>query len=90
MNKNDLVASMADAAGITKTAANAALDALTDAIQEGMRMGDKVSLPGFGSFQSKHRPARTGRNPATGESIKIAASNSPSFKAAKALKDALN
>ena len=90
MNKNDLVASMADAAGITKTAANAALDALTDAIQEGMRMGDKVSLPGFGAFQSKHRPARTGRNPATGESIKIAASNSPSFKAAKALKDALN
>ena len=90
MNKNDLASAMAEDAGITKSAAVRALDAMTSSITSALRAGDKVTLPGFGSFQAKHRPARMGRNPATGESIKIAASNSPSFKAAKGLKDALN
>ena len=90
MNKNDLASAMAEDAGITKSSANKALDAMTNAIKSALRAGDKVSIPGFGTFQAKHRSARMGRNPATGESIQIAASNSPSFKAGKAFKDALN
>ncbi len=90
MNKNDLASAMAEDAGITKSSAIKALDAMTNAIKSALRAGDKVSVPGFGTFQAKHRSARMGRNPATGESIKIPASNSPSFKAGKALKDALN
>ncbi|MCY4610770.1 MAG: HU family DNA-binding protein [Gammaproteobacteria bacterium] len=90
MNKNDLASAMAEDAGITKSSAIKALDAMTNAIKSALRAGDKVSIPGFGTFQAKHRSARMGRNPATGESIQIAASNSPSFKAGKALKDALN
>ena len=90
MNKNDLASAMAEDAGITKSSATKALDAMTNAIKSALRAGDKVSIPGFGSFQAKHRSARMGRNPATGESIQITASNSPSFKAGKALKDALN
>ena len=90
MNKNDLASAMAEDAGITKSSAIKALDAMTNSIKSALRAGDKVSLPGFGTFQAKHRSARMGRNPATGESIQIAASNSPSFKAGKAFKDALN
>ena len=90
MNKNDLASAMAEDAGITKSSAIKALDAMTNAIKSALRAGDKVSIPGFGTFQAKHRSARMGRNPATGESIQIAASNSPSFKAGKAFKDALN
>ncbi len=90
MNKNDLASAMAEDTGITKSSANKALDAMTNAIKSALRAGDKVSIPGFGTFQAKHRSARMGRNPATGESIQIAASNSPSFKAGKAFKDALN
>ena len=90
MNKSDLASAMAEDAGITKSSAIKALDAMTNAIKSALRAGDKVSIPGFGTFQAKHRSARMGRNPATGESIQIAASNSPSFKAGKALKDALN
>ncbi len=90
MNKNDLASAMAEDAGITKSSAIKALDSMTNAIKSALRAGDKVSIPGFGTFQAKHRSARMGRNPATGESIHIAASNSPSFKAGKALKDALN
>jgi len=90
MNKNDLASAMAEDAGITKSSAIKALDSMTNAIKSALRAGDKVSIPGFGTFQAKHRSARMGRNPATGESIQIAASNSPSFKAGKALKDALN
>ncbi len=90
MNKNDLASVMADEAGITKSAASKALDAMTGAIKDALRAGDKVSIPGFGTFQSKHRPARDGRNPATGEAMRIKASNSPSFKAGKTFKDALN
>ena len=90
MNKNDLASAMAEGAGITKSSAIKALDAMTNEIKSALRTGDKVSIPGFGTFQAKHRSARMGRNPATGESIHIPASNSPSFKAGKALKDALN
>ena len=90
MNKNDLASVIAEDAGITKSSAIKALDAITNALKSALRAGDKVSIPGLGTFQSKHRPPRVGRNPATGESINIAASNSPSFKASKALKDALN
>lgn len=90
MNKNDLASAMAEDAGITKSSAIKALDAMTNSIKSALRAGDKVSIPGFGTFQAKHRSARMGRNPATGESIQIAASNSPSFKAGKAFKDALN
>jgi DNA-binding protein HU-beta len=90
MNKNDLASAMAEDAGITKSSAIKALDAMTNSIKSALRAGDRVSIPGFGTFQAKHRSARMGRNPATGESIQIAASNSPSFKAGKAFKDALN
>ena len=90
MNKNDLASAMAEDVGITKSSAIKALDAMTNSIKSALRAGDKVSIPGFGTFQAKHRSARMGRNPATGETIRIAASNSPTFKAGKALKDALN
>ena len=90
MNKNDLASAMAEDAGITKSSAIKALDAMTNSIKSALRAGDKVSIPGFGTFQAKHRSARMGRNPATGASIQIAASNSPAFKAGKAFKDALN
>lgn len=90
MNKNDLASAMAEDAGITKSSAIKALDSMTNSIKSALRAGDKVSIPGFGTFQARHRSARMGRNPATGEAIQIKASNSPSFKAGKALKDALN
>jgi DNA-binding protein HU-beta len=89
MNKSDLIEAMADAADISKTAAGRALDALTDAIAVALKKGESVSLIGFGTFSVKERSARTGRNPQTGASIDIAASKTPSFKAGKALKDAV-
>jgi len=90
MNKSDLVEKMAEAADISKSAATRALDGLTDAITEGLKQGETVSLVGFGTFTVRERAARTGRNPQTGASIEIAASKTPSFKAGKALKDAIN
>ncbi len=90
MNKNDLASAMAEGAGISKSAASKALDSMINAIMDGLRSGDRVTIPGFGSFQTKHSAARMGRNPATGESIQIKASNRPTFKAGKALKDAVN
>jgi len=90
MNKSDLVEKMAEAADIPKSAAARALDGLTDAITEGLKEGDSVSLIGFGTFTVRERAARTGRNPQTGASIEIAASKTPTFKAGKALKDAIN
>lgn len=90
MNKSDLVEKMAEAADISKSAATRALDGLTDAITEGLKQGESVSLIGFGTFAVRERAARTGRNPQTGASIEIAASKTPSFKAGKALKDAIN
>ena len=89
MNKSDLIETMADAADISKSAAGRALDGLTDAIALALQNGDTVSVLGFGTFSVKERAARTGRNPQTGQEIKIAASKIPSFKAGKALKDAV-
>jgi len=89
MNKSNLVEVMAEAADISKSAASRALDGLTDAVAIALKEGDTVSVIGFGTFSVKERAARTGRNPQTGETIEIAASKVPAFKAGKALKDAV-
>jgi len=89
MNKSNLVEVMAEAADISKSTAGRALDGLTDAIAIALKEGDTVSVIGFGTFSVKERAARTGRNPQTGETIEIAASKVPTFKAGKALKDAV-
>ncbi len=90
MNKSELIDAIASGADISKAAAGRALDSMIDGITETMRKGDQVSLVGFGTFSVKDRAARTGRNPQTGEAIQIKAAKVPSFKAGKALKDAVN
>lgn len=94
MNKQELVAHVADAAGITRKQAQAAVDAIFDAdsgaICSTLKGGGKFSVAGFGSFSARERAARTGRNPRTGKEIKIAASRSAGFTAGKGLKDSLN
>lgn len=90
MNKSELIDAIAASADISKASAGRALDAVVDSITGALQKGDSVSLVGFGTFQVKPRAARTGRNPQTGAEIQIAAANVPSFKAGKALKDAVN
>ncbi len=90
MNKQDLIAAVADAANLSKTDAASAVDAMVATITQAMKKGESVTLVGFGTFEVRSRAARQGRNPKTGESITIAASKNPSFKAGKALKDAVN
>jgi len=90
VNKSELVDAIASAADLPKTAAGRALDAVIGAITAELKDGGSVSLVGFGVFSVKERAARTGRNPRTGEAIEIAAAKIPSFKAGKALKDAVN
>ena len=90
MNKSELIDAIADAADISKAAAGRALDGMTDAITDALKKGDTVSLVGFGTVSVRERAAREGRNPRTGETIKIKASKNPAFKAGKALKDAVN
>ena len=90
MNKAELVAKIAEDAGISKTQANDALDSFVDAVTKTLKSGDKVTLVGFGTFSVSKRQARTGRNPQTGEEIVIKASKAPRFRAGKPLKDALN
>ena len=90
MNKTELIAAMAEKSGLTKKDAEAALTAFVESVEEALKAGDKVQLVGFGTFEVKERPARTGLNPQTKEKIEIAASKAPTFKAGKALKDALN
>ncbi len=90
MNKKELAAAMAEAADISQAAAARALDGMISAITQSLRDGESVSIVGFGTFLVRDRAARTGRNPKTGETIQIAASKSPAFKAGKALKDAVN
>ena len=90
MNKSGLIDAIAASADLSKAAAGRALDAMVESITTALKNGDQVSLVGFGSFQVKDRAARTGRNPRTGEEIQIAAAKVPSFKAGKALKDAVN
>lgn len=83
MNKAELIEMMADNAGITKSQANMALDAMTDSIGAALKKGDRVTLVGFGTFSVSDRAARNGRNPQTGETIKIKATKVPKFKAGK-------
>ena len=90
MNKTELIAAMADQAGISKKDAEKALAAFTNVVADEMKNGGKVQLVGFGTFEVSERAAREGRNPLTGDTIKIAASKAPKFKAGKALKDMLN
>ena len=90
MNKTELIDKMADSADISKAAAGRALEEMIGAIASALKSGDQVSIIGFGSFSVRERAARTGRNPQTGATIKIKASKNPSFKAGKALKDAVN
>ena len=90
MNKNDLVAAVAQATGTSKADAAKAVDGVFDAIAGALKSGNGVQLVGFGSFSVANRAARQGRNPRTGETIQIAASKQPKFKLGKALKDAVN
>jgi DNA-binding protein HU-beta len=90
MNKAELVESVANAANLSKADASRAVDALVNSITSALKKGQQVSVVGFGTFSVKHRAGRSGRNPRTGETIKIPASNVPGFKAGKALKDAVN
>lgn len=89
MNKSELIDSIADTSGLSKADAQRALDATIESISKTLKKGDTVSLVGFGTFSVKKRAARTGRNPATGETIKIKASKTPAFKAGKGFKDAI-
>ena len=90
MNKSDLIDAVAGDADVSKAEAARVVDALIDSITRALKKGDTVTLVGFGTFQVRERAARSGRNPKTGETIKIDASKNPAFKAGKALKDAVN
>ena len=90
MNKTELVAAIADEAGLSKKDAEKALKAFTDVVTEELKKGEKVQLVGFGTFEVSERAAREGRNPQTGETMEIKASKTPKFKAGKALKDMMN
>jgi DNA-binding protein HU-beta len=90
VNKSELIDAIADSADISKAAAGRAVDAVVESITNALKGGDQVTLIGFGTFSVKDRAARTGRNPQTGAEIQIAAAKIPSFKAGKALKDAVN
>lgn len=90
MNKTQLTAELAAKAGLSKKDAEKALNAFVDVVNDALVAGDKVQVVGFGTFEVKARPARTARNPRTGEEIEIAASKAPVFKAGKALKENVN
>ena len=90
MNKTEFVSAVADSAELTKADAGRAIEAVIEVVTKALKKGDTVALVGFGTFLARKRAARTGRNPRTGQQIKIKASKNPSFKAGKALKDALN
>lgn len=90
MNKADFTTAVADKAELSKADAGRAIDAMIEVVKKALKKGDTVTLVGFGTFQVRKRAARTGRNPRTGENIKIKASKIPGFKAGKALKDAVN
>lgn len=89
MNKSELIDAIATEAGISKAAAQKALDATTNAVTNALKNGDTVTLVGFGTFYVGERAERQGRNPKTGEPLTIAAAKTPKFRAGKALKDAL-
>jgi DNA-binding protein HU-beta len=87
MNKVTLISKIAEKSGLSKKQAEVALAAFIDSVTEALKEGDKVQLMGFGTFEIKERGARTGRNPATGETIEIPASKAPAFKAGKGFRD---
>ena len=89
-NKQDLIAEVAAKTGLTKKDSEKAVNAFGEVVTEFLAKGEKVQLIGFGTFETRERAAREGRNPQTGEAIKIAATVVPAFKAGKALKDAIN
>lgn len=90
MNKKELIDSVAAQTGETKRAVSGVLDAALTQIQKSVKKGDRVSLPGFGTFERRQRSARTARNPRTGEPVKIKASKVPAFKAGSAFKEFVN
>ena len=90
MNKNDLIASVASSAGLSKSDATRAIESFLDSITNALKRDEKVSIVGFGNFSVSHRKATTGRNPRTGESIQIAASQKVKFLPAKSLKEMFN
>lgn len=90
MNKNELISSIASETGLTKTDAAKAVDAFVSSISSALKSGDEVRLVGFGTFAISKRSATTGRNPRTGQSIKIPARNQPKFRAGKVLVDSVN
>ena len=90
MNKTELIDKVAQSADMNKTSASRAVEAIFDTIAASLKEGDSVTLTGFGTFSVSNRSARNGRNPRTGETITIAASRNPKFKAGKGLKDAVN
>ena len=90
MNKAELIEAVSSQASLEKSEAAKAVDAVFDAITGALKTGDTVALVGFGTFNVKARAARSGRNPRTGETIEIAATNVPGFKAGKGLRDAVN
>ena len=89
MNKSELIVALAQKAELSKKDAEKALGAFVEVVTETLKAGDKVQLVGFGTFESKDRPARTARNPRTGEEIQIPATKTASFKVGKALKDSI-
>ena len=90
MNKAELIAAIAEKTELSRKDAEKALKAFTEVVEEELKKGEKIQLVGFGTFEVSERAAREGRNPQTGETMQIAASKSPKFKAGKALKDAIN
>lgn len=90
MNKSELIDAIAASADLPKATAGRALDAVIESVTNALAAGDSVTLVGFGTFATKERAARTGRNPQTGKAINIAAAKIPGFKAGKSLKDAVN
>lgn len=90
MNKADMIGAIAAKADISKADAGRAVEAFTEVVEETLKKEESIAMVGFGTFSVRHRAARTGRNPRTGQTIQIKASNNPAFKPGKALKDALN
>ena len=90
MNKSQIADRLAGRMGVSKAAAAGAVDAVFETIGEALGQHEEVRIAGFGTFATKHRPARTGRNPRTGEAVTIPASAAPAFRAGKALKEAVN
>lgn len=90
MNKADVIAAVAEKSGLSKKDAEKAFNATLDTITESLQAGEKISIVGFGAFETRYRPARVGRNPKTKEEIPIASATVPAFKPGKALKDAVD